>query len=90
MVVLPHYIYGRIVGLILSDGWMQKINPTGQPRLGLKQSIGKLVYLISVFFLLSHYCLSYHYVGFARINAYLYPFLYLSTRSLACFTELYT
>lgn len=52
MVVLPHYIYGVIVGLILSDAWMQHANPTGQARLGLKQSIGKLTYLKSVFFII--------------------------------------
>lgn len=89
MVVLPHYIHGVIVGLLLSDGWMQRQNPTGQARLAFKQSLAKFSYFMSVFMLLSHYCKSYPKLGFAKLNGKTYPFLQFTSRSLYCFTQLF-
>ncbi len=68
---------------------MQQVNPTGQARIGFKQSILKSAYLMQVFMLLCHYCKSYPKLGFAKLNGKIYPFLQFTTRSLSCFTELY-
>ena len=89
MVIIPNYVYGVIVGLLLSDAWMQKVNPTGQARLAFKQSFAKLDYLLSVFMLLSHYCKSYPTFGLAKLKGKYYPFIQFSSRSLYCFTELF-
>lgn len=44
---------------------------------------------MSVFLLISHYCKSYPTLGFAKLNGKVFPFLQFSSRSLACFTELF-
>jgi heme/copper-type cytochrome/quinol oxidase subunit 1 len=90
MVNLPPYIKNIIVGLLLSDGWMQKQNLRGQTRLCLKQSLVRSEYLLFVFFLLKHYCKSYPKIGYAKLNGKIFPFLYFSSRSLFCFTEIYS
>lgn len=52
MVVLPSYIRGVIVGVLLSDGWLQLSNAGGQARLGMKQSLVRSEYLLHTFFML--------------------------------------
>jgi len=89
MVVLPSYIKGVIVGLLLSDAWLNMGNPGGQARLGLKQSLKHAGYLLSVFFMLAHYFKSYPKFGLAKLKGKVFPYLTISSRSLACFTELY-
>lgn len=89
MVVLPNYINEVIVGLLLSDGWMQKQNLKGHARLSLKQSLVRSEYLLYVFFILSHYCKSYPFLGYTKLNNKTFPFLTFSTRSLTCFTEIF-
>jgi heme/copper-type cytochrome/quinol oxidase subunit 1 len=89
MVILPTGITSVIVGLLLSDAWMQKGNKNGEARFALKQSLSRASYLLSVFFLLSHYCKSMPSLAFTKLNGKLYPALSLTTRSLACFTEIF-
>jgi heme/copper-type cytochrome/quinol oxidase subunit 1 len=88
-VKLPHYILGSIVGLLLSDGWIQRANPTGHAQLGFKQSIVHLEYAIEVFFILSHYYKSYPRIVVQKLKGKSYPALTMTSRSLVCFTELY-
>lgn len=90
MVVFPVYIENVIVGLLLSDGWMQKQNLGGQARFFFKQSFDKKEYLIFVFKILQHYCKSYPKLGFAKLHGKLFPYLSFSTRSLVCFTDIYS
>ena len=66
MVSLTSYLYGVVVGLMLSDAWMSKKNMNGQARLFLKQSINNAFYLFYTFSLLSHYCSSYPYIVNSR------------------------
>lgn len=89
MVVLPNHIEKIVIGLLLSDSWMQKQNKGGHARLFLKQSIARNEYLFFVFILLQHYCKSYPGLGFSKLNGKIFPFLIFSTRSLVCFTEIY-
>lgn len=84
MVTFPPYIQGVVVGLLLSDAWIQKTNKGGQARLGFKQSINAIDYLLAVFFILSHYCSSLPILGFAKLKGKVFPFLSFTTRSLAC------
>ena len=85
-----NYIEKIIVGLLLSDGWMQKQHSGGQARLGLKQSLTRCEYLFFVFMLLNHYCKSYPKLGFAKFKGKIFPLISFSTRSLVCFTEIYS
>jgi heme/copper-type cytochrome/quinol oxidase subunit 1 len=86
MIKLPFYIEGIIVSLLLSDAWLQKGNKNGQARLGFKQSIIHLEYLLQVFFLLVHYCKSVPTLvssrGFAGVT--------FTTRSIVAFTLLHS
>lgn len=85
MVSLTSYLYGVVVGLMLSDAWMNKKNMNGQARLFLKQSINNAFYLFYTFSLLSHYCSSYPYI----VNSRGFIAVAFVTRTLTCFTELY-
>jgi len=89
MVILPYYIKNIIIGLLLSDAWMQKYHKGGQARLALKQSFSHFEYLLYTFYILRHYCKSNPVIQYAKLNGKLFPYIYFSTRSLACFTELY-
>ena len=68
---------------------MQKSNLNGQARLALKQSLSHGPYLLSVFFLLAHYFKSYPSLVFSKFKGKIFLALKISSRSLACFTELY-
>lgn len=52
------YHLSVIVGIILTDGWLQKNNPNWNARLGLKQGIVNFEYLWHVFQILSPFCQS--------------------------------
>jgi len=56
MVKLTPYTRGIIVGLVLSDGYLNISNGSKNARLGFKQSLEKSKYFWFVFNTLSHYC----------------------------------
>lgn len=59
MVKLPLNVTDVLIGLLLSDGWMQKQNVGGDSRFSIKQSLQHFDYFWSVFMILNHYCSSY-------------------------------
>jgi hypothetical protein len=92
MVILPSNIKNIIIGLLLSDGWMQKQISGGHARLFFKQSLNRrpgAEYLFYVFIILQHYCKSYPNLEYAKFKGKNFPFLVFTTRSLVCLTELY-
>jgi len=58
MVKLPPYLESEIVGLLLSDGWLNKSQNSKNARFGFKQALSKSAYVWFVFNILSHYCSS--------------------------------
>ncbi len=88
MVKIPHNLFPLLVGLIISDGWLQ-INKVGNTRFFFKQSTDKLEYFFYVFNKLSHYCSSYPYMTQTTINGNIFKGISLTTRTYPCFTELY-
>jgi heme/copper-type cytochrome/quinol oxidase subunit 1 len=88
MVQIPFNLQSLIIGLILSDGWLQ-INKTGNTRLAFKQSIEKSEYLFFVFIQLSHYCSAYPYIVTTKLNNNNFKAIAFATRSFPCFTEYY-
>ena len=90
MVIFPKHIENIIVGLLLSDAWMQKQNLGGEARLFFKQSLNRSEYLLFVFRLLKHYCKSYPKLGYTNFKGKKFPFLIISTRSLVSFTKIYS
>nr|YP_009240537.1 LAGLIDADG endonuclease [Pyronema omphalodes]AMO66509.1 LAGLIDADG endonuclease [Pyronema omphalodes] len=94
MVRIPSYQYGVIIGLLLSDAWLQlqtkqrSINS----HLGFKQALVKSKYVWFVFTILCHYCSSYPFLVTGVRSGVRYfgrppPFF---TRALPCFTELHS
>jgi len=57
-VKLPPYLESEIVGLLLSDGWLNKSQNSKNARFGFKQALSKSAYVWFVFNILSHYCSS--------------------------------
>lgn len=91
LIKFPPHIQGVLVGLILSDAWIQFANAHNKnARLGFKQGLINFHYFWHVFILLSHYCSSYpHLISSVRNNKRSFG-VGFQTRSLPCFTELHT
>lgn len=88
MIGLPLHINSLLVGLLLSDAWLN-INKEGNARLGFKQSLSRFEYLYFIFLKLSHYCSSYPSLVKTKLKGKIFYAVCLTTRVLPCFTELY-
>jgi hypothetical protein len=88
MVRIPPNMYSILVGLIISDGWLE-INKSGNTRFVFKQSIDKFEYCYTVFLKLSHYCPSYPFIVKTNLNGKLFYGISFITRTYPCLTELY-
>lgn len=91
MIELPFLIKSFIYGILLSDATLNFASKTNKnARLGIKQSLGHFAYLWYVFNKLSPYCSSYpHFIVGKRNNSINYA-LQFFTRSLPCFTIIYS
>lgn len=91
MIKLAPTQYSVIIGVLLSDGWLTlSTEKSLNARLGLKQSLAQSSYVLFVFNLLSHYCASApSLTSSTRAGKLLYGVQFF-TRSLPCFTELYS
>jgi hypothetical protein len=91
MIYIPLYIEGILIGLLLSDAWIQYADLTHlNARLGFKQGMINFSYFWHVFTLLSHYCYSYpHLISNMRNNKQFFG-IQFHTRSLPCFTQLHS
>jgi len=90
MVLLPPFKYSIVIGLILSDGWLQKGKYNKNARLGLKQSIKNIEFLLWIYNLLSHYCQSPPYSVNTTLNGQKFFGIEFITRTYPCFTSLYS
>ncbi|SSD62162.1 probable NULL [Saccharomycodes ludwigii] len=97
IVNIPNNLFYIIVGILLTDGYIEylskkkldkKLDININSRFRLKQSINHSEYLIYVFQLLSHYCISYPKLKIDKANGKSYTQLEFTTRSLPCFTVL--
>jgi len=89
MVDIPNYLMPMLVGLIISDGWLQ-INKAGNTRFSLKQSIDKVEYILYCFTKLSHYCSNLPFITNTNIKDKQFKGLQFTTRSYPCFTYLHS
>lgn len=78
-----------IIGILLSDASLQRVNKEGNARLQFKQKYSQFEYLYSVFFLLCHYCSKSPVVNKVSLQKKTFYALSFTTRSLPCITELY-
>jgi LAGLIDADG DNA endonuclease family len=77
-----------IIGLLLSDGWLQK-RKGWNPRLGLKQSIKNFKFLWFTFIKLSKLCSNYPYSTKTIKRNKLFFGISFQTRQLKCLYEIY-
>src|SRR3954468_13523547 len=82
---------GILIGLLLSDAWLSFSNRAAKNAiLGFEQSTKYPGFFMLVFSKLSHFCKA-HFVHKSRVRIYVRHFsIFLWTRSLPCFTELFT
>lgn len=94
---MPHDILYIIVGILLTDGYIEKnlknknkeTKFITNSRFGLKQSLGHVEYLLSVFNRLAHYCPSVpRFIRTKGAAGKIYYGVEFKTRSLPCFTLL--
>lgn len=91
IIEIPAYQQSVITGLMLSDGWLSFGSKTSKSaRLGFKQSLSHSGYFLFVFSFLSPYCNSMpNLISSNRNDTKTYA-LQILTRSLPCFTKLYS
>lgn len=85
---ITNYHKSIIVGLLLSDGHIQK-RKNWNPRISLHQSMKNFEYLWSVFNILSVYCSSFPYVKHTVKRGKLFYSLEFQTRQLKSLNEIY-
>jgi len=91
MIVLPWYQKSICVGLLLSDGSLSlSSSKSVNPRLSLKQSYSHREYVYFTFLSLSHYCNSWPVLKKNIRKGQVNYAVELTTRSLVCFSELYS
>ena len=88
IVKLPNNIKHVVIGLVLSDGWLEHRRKNA--RLGFAQSLDHFEYIWFVFSLLSHYCSSYPMARNRTTINKKKSAIQIYTRSMPCFTELYS
>ena len=89
MYKFTYYQRSVLVGILLSDGWLNITKGGKNPRLGFKQSLDKFSYVWNVFIILAPFCQSLpNLVISKRNNRMLYSFSFF-TRSLPCLKEFY-
>lgn len=77
-----------IVGILLSDGWMNK-NGHWNPRLGFKQSVKNFPYIWQVYNELSYLCSGPLYQSKARVRGKTFYSWSFHTRQLPCLMEIF-
>jgi len=88
LINLTPRIRSILVGIILSDGWLQK-RKGWNPRIGLKQSIINFEYLWHTFNEISILCSNYPYITKNIKRGKLFYALQIETRQLQCLIEIY-
>ena len=90
MVSLPPYIKSIVVGLILSDGHLEKRMLRKNARLCFKQSFKHIEFALWIYIILAHYCQSLPCLYKGSLNGKVFYGLALKTRAYPCFTLLHS
>jgi LAGLIDADG DNA endonuclease family len=77
-----------VIGLIISDGWMQK-RGHWNPRFGFKQSIINFPYIWHVYNELAYLCSGNIYVGKSKLRGKIFYDLSFQSRRLESLIEIY-
>lgn len=88
MITMTSYERSIIIGLILSDAWVQK-RKGWNPRIGFKQSIKNKEYFWSVFIQLSKFCSGFPWITKTIKRGKFFFSLEFNTRQLKCFNDIF-
>jgi len=88
MLQLTPRVISILVGLLLSDAWLQK-RGGWNPRIGFKQSIINFPFIWHVFMELSYICSGTIMLASNIMRGKLFYSVYIQTRQLACLMELF-
>jgi hypothetical protein len=77
-----------LIGLLLSDGWLQK-RGHWNPRFGLKQSFTNFSFLWTCFEEFAYLCSGYPYMGKSYIRGKCFFSITFQTRQLECFNDIF-
>lgn len=89
LIFLPPTVYSILVGILLSDGWLEKQNLVANTRFRFKQALIRVDYVIFTFLSLSHYCSSVPSLVIGTRRKTVTYGLQFSTRGYPCLNELY-
>lgn len=91
MIDLPPFQNSVVIGLLLSDAWLQLQSQSRSKNslLRFKQSLDRSKYVWFVFSILSHYCSSYPSLVTGVRAGVRYYGIEFFTRALPCFTDIY-
>jgi hypothetical protein len=87
---LPPFEYSIVIGLILSDGHLQKGKLSKNARLIFSQSTKHIKLALWIYSILAHYCQSFPSLTSTPLNGKEFYKLRLETRSCPCFTLLHS
>jgi len=87
-IILNSFQCSMIIGIILSDGWIQK-RKNWNPRIGFKQSIKNFEFFWNVFTQLSHLCSGYPWLTKNWKRGKLFFGVEFNTRQLKSLNEIY-
>jgi len=90
--ITPFYLYtfSVLVGIILTDGWLQKNQSNWNARFGLKQGMANFEYLWHVFQILSPYCQSLPYSTKNFMRGKFFNSVEIQTRTYPFLTNLHS
>jgi hypothetical protein len=88
MLRLTPRVRSIIVGLILSDAWLQK-RGHWNPRIGFKQSVVNSPYFYHVYFELAYLCAGPIFFGKSVLRGKIFYNISFQTRQLPCFMEIF-
>jgi hypothetical protein len=88
MLKLTSRVKSILIGLVISDGWIQK-RIHWNPRFGLKQSIKNFPFLWHVYNEMAYLCSGDLYLGKSKLRNKIFYNLSFQTRQLNCLMEIY-
>lgn len=88
IIKLPKKVKSILIGILLSDGWIQRSKKNWSPRIGIKQSIKNVSFLLTILIDISYLCPPTKIIlNSNNLRGKLFHTCYIQTRALSIFME---